>query len=484
MADYISDTPNQSAPAGGSNQRTPSSAHNKRNNRNRKHNPQTDGTVSDGALAHPASPRAKKPQNQAHQQRQSVAGAKAVPIPQNGNMGNANGQKPRPVSVGGNLIPMTPAKEQAYAASAFQASPAPSSLPMPKFFSKSVPNAADPSSLQAPTGDRMQDGQTSSPESDNISPAPPPREAQQSPLDFFFKADRAEKERMRNGSAPTSLGSEARFAPPPRGYASGSQHFGKNMFMQELDGDDTDMPSPRTIPPNNRPPTNRQYSSPALSARPGSSDQERQAHTKALKDQLFSIAATPPREHSRPSSGSQTPDGVFGSPSPLQRPVSGPLTPQSSSDPQQSQFLHYNSRMNLSPVFQKFRSDTPPRQSALRQELPNDVVSSADSAVDSQANYPRPPSNDSQAFARSYLKEQIRTSGPAELPQFPWKNGPAPVQHPRSNEGSGPVPIRSQPVHAQHGVPSSTTPRSNGSKDIKGMEDDLRKMLKINDVLG
>ncbi|KAK4501663.1 hypothetical protein PRZ48_007472 [Zasmidium cellare] len=481
MADYISDSPNQSAPAGpNTNQRTPSSAHNKRNNRNRKHNPQADGTVSDGALAHPASPRGKKAQNQAHQQRQSVAGARAVPIPQTGNMGIANGQKTRPVSVGANLIPMTPAKEQAYAASAFQASPAPSSLPMPRFFSKSVPNAAEPSSLPTPAGDRKQDGQTSSPESDNASPAPPPREAQESPLDIFFKADRAEKERLRNGSGPMSPGSGARFAPPPGGHFNGTQQFGKNAFMQELDGDDTDMPSPRTTSFNNRPPTNRQHSSPAVSARPASSDQERQAHTKALKDQLFSIAATPPRDHSRGSSGSQTPDGMFGSPSPFQRPPSGPLTPQSS-DPQQSHHMHYNNRMNLSPVFQKVRSDTPPRQSALRQEVPNDTVSNADSAVDMHGNHPRPPSMDSQAFARSYLKEQIRTSGPAELPQFPWNNGPAPVQHPGSNAGSGPIPIPNQPVHAQHGGPA---PRSNGSKDVKGMEDDLRKMLKINNVLG
>lgn len=483
MADYVSDSPNQSAPAG--NQRTPSSTHNKRNNnRNRKNNQQPDGTVSDGAVAHPASPRSRKAQPQAHKQRQIVAGARAVLIQQNGNMGKANGQKPRPVSVGGDQILATPAKEQAYAASAFQSSPAPSSLPMPKFLSKSIPRSSAPSSLQEHSvGDSTQYGQTSSPESDNVSPAPPPREAQQSPLDLFFKADRAEKERLRNGSTSISPehGARAPFPPPP---SAGRNHLfqnqGKNIFMQELDGDDNEMPSPRTMPPSSRPFANRQHSSPAVSARPTSSDQERQAHTKALKDQLFNIAGTPP--HSRGSSGSQTPEGVFGSPSPFQQPASGPTTPQPSSDRQQSQYsLHYNNRMNLSPLFQKARADTPPRQSGLRQEVPSDVVSNADSAIDVQTNQPHPHSVDPHTFARSYLKEQIRTSGPAEMPQLPWNSGPPPVHNP----GQGPVPIPVQPVHAQHGVPSSTTPRSgSGSKDIKGMEDDLRKMLKINNVLG
>ncbi|KAL8871160.1 MAG: hypothetical protein Q9174_002955 [Haloplaca sp. 1 TL-2023] len=102
---------------------------------------------------------------------------------------------------------MTPVQQsttpiQYYAGPTFHASPAASSLPMPKFLSKSVPEASKDPSL--PTTATQETGESSSEQSeDSPTPAsvqpmkqqPPPRE--ESPLDIFFKADRQEKERQR-----------------------------------------------------------------------------------------------------------------------------------------------------------------------------------------------------------------------------------------------------------------------------------------------
>ncbi|KAI7111481.1 hypothetical protein KC324_g19791, partial [Hortaea werneckii] len=109
--------PNAGATQGKS-QRNPAPAQ-KRNKGNRRNQsqplPPLDGTISDNVTNPVASPRSKKPSkpkqsvpNEAHNQ--------------NPNMGKGNGQKTRPVSVGGPMLPATPAKEQAYAGPTFQAS--------------------------------------------------------------------------------------------------------------------------------------------------------------------------------------------------------------------------------------------------------------------------------------------------------------------------------------------------------------------------
>lgn len=97
----------------------------------------------------------------------------------------------------------TPAKSTAYAGSGWHASPAASALPMPKFFSKSVPANSSQTSLQARLEQEKENSDMSeSPPQEEATPAkPPPAQAavaqlprqSESPLDFFFKADREEK---------------------------------------------------------------------------------------------------------------------------------------------------------------------------------------------------------------------------------------------------------------------------------------------------
>jgi hypothetical protein len=451
MADEPNSPANTPGRAAGRNQRTPSATQGqqKRNNRNRKNanNHITDGTVSDGALANPAvSP-------QLHRTRQSVAMG-AVQGQQTLNPGRASAQKARPVSVGSNMI--SNMAEQAYAGPTFQASPAASALPVPKFFSKSVPNIGVQPSLQGRmAGEKTPEEQASSPESDRVSPVPL-RQAH-SPLDLFFKADRAEKQRTQSGGHLQSPEISARPHPAtaPRNFF---QQGSRNALLRELDGDDSDLPSPRTMPSKSRPPAvERAHSSPGVPVRP-TSDADRDACTRSLKNLLFDTSSASPT--STPRKDSFTPDAAFGAQSPFYRVPSGPTTPQGQTD--QNPNYHYGNR-NLSPLFKAAR-DTPARPSSLRQEM-------APNGPDPPYN-PRPQSRDfDHSVARSYLDEQIRASAPAEMPPF----------RPVSSSGNGSVPIPVQQGYSSHRPTStsSTTPRTGGSRDIRTMEDDLRRMLKL-----
>lgn len=476
MADATSDSTLVPAPAASSQHRNAQASQQtqqKRNNRSRRNNQELSGAVSDG-LETVSSPRPRKGQN-----KQRQGGAAKSPQPPNAQMGNNTTTKTRPISVGGPVIHTTPAKEQAYAGPTFHASPAASALPVPKFFSKSVPNIAAKPSLQGRLdGEKSPGDSGSSPESDTVLPAPN-RNAQQSPLDILFRADRAEKERTRSATQPLSPGAARLLHPSDVPHRPHQQH-GKGVFLSELDGDN-DMPSPRTIPKSGRPGAGeRSTSFPGVAHQTASSEQEREAYTRNLKDLLFQAASTPPATSpntlSRNNSGSQTPDGVFGSPSPSGRPRSGPSTPQPSNDQHTNYSLHYGNR-NLSPMFKTARADNSSRpSSSLRQEVPNEAFASPGSD--------RPGSADTNAFARSYLQEQIRTSAPVELPPLPFQPSAKPTY--RAVDSSAGAAIPGPPSTTQQfpaETAGSTTPRTGASRDIRFMErgaDDLRRILKLN----
>ena len=430
--------------------------------------PQLDGTVSDSVLQPSASPGLKK----GPKQRQNGS-TSAVPS-QNIQVGRTNGHKPRPVSMGGNMLPATPAKEQAYAGPTFHASPAPSSLPVPKFFSRSVPNVAAQPSLQARMEGERTPEKEPSPEPDIISP---PRDAE-SPLDMFFKADRAEKDKRRSGS--NLLSPEMAVRQPQTEPRNPFQQSGKSIFLREMDGEDENMPSPKTIPPTNRPhPTERARSSPGSVPQAGDdSDDQRRASTQALKDLLFAnvnnastSSSTPPKTQPRAQSSGGSTIPPRQTPSPFQRSSSGPSTPAPSTEQNSHYALHYGNR-NLSPMFKAVRNETPTRPSGLRQELPNDGLSGANRQ---QPVRSPPPQIDPNSFSRAYLGQQAKSSVPSD---------PPPVQFPNGTQSA---PFPAPPSGSKRGVldgqPSAASPRNSGSQDIKGMEDDLRRMLKLN-VMG
>lgn len=97
-----------------------------------------------------------------------------------------------------------PAQGPAFAGATFHHSPAPSALPIPSFLARttSAPDAS-PSQKRPPTGPSQEPSPptTDSEENGSASPPVPPFRNDESPLEFFFKADRAEKARTRRASS-------------------------------------------------------------------------------------------------------------------------------------------------------------------------------------------------------------------------------------------------------------------------------------------
>lgn len=334
----------------------------------------------------------------------------------------------------------TPAK-QAYAGPTFHASPAASALPIPSFFSKSLPSVAakDQPSLQA----RLDQESSSSDKSNDESPPTsssipastvPPRE--ESPLDFFFKADREEKAKRANSNGPATpngklsvptLQSFQSAPPQPNNwaeiYGSGYRHHSRTashdsqraVFPLELDG--TSAQPPHNISNSPIPPVDRQ---------------------QPLRNFLNSTANNAPPQHlPTPEHHVSGYSSDHQNSSPFYRPQqvrssSGPSTP--SPYAQQNNPLHYGNR-NLSPLFKAVGSNQISRSSSsLRREV---TSSPTDGSVELPA-FSTPPSSQppSTIRSRSYGHENGRERSP----------------------------------HTQN-----TTP----TPDVKSMEDDLRRMLKI-----
>jgi hypothetical protein len=466
-------------------QRTPSAAHNKRNNRNnnntnaRRNNPRVDGAVSDSVTSMNAHAPAKR------QSTQGQGGLAAYPQYSTYQNGDANNQRARPASMGGPLMPGTPAKERAYAQSTFQASPAASALPVPKFFgSKSVPNVNVPSSLQARMdGEKTpEEPQGSSPESDVVSPAKQAQNPSQTPLDLFFMADKAEKER---NNSPANMSPDLAVRPPPASEPKNPFQTNRpSPFARGVHQAEGPMISPRTVPDGLRPAQpSRAHSSPGKQS-PMNQNGNHEVSTQALKDLLFHNInnkpnSTPPRTHQRAPSNSTGVDSCFETPSPVQRAAAGPTTPTPGKHTQDQYSLHYGNR-NLSPMFQAARNETPPRPSNLRQQLNHPGQQNGFP----QYNQQQPFANhaDPNSFSRSYLDNQIRSSFPAQPPSGLISNGNG-SNVTSSASFSGSSSNYSAPQHNMPVSGASGSPRNSGTRDMKGMEDDLRRMLNLN-VLG
>lgn len=129
---------------------------------------------------------------------------------------NSTPQPPfRPITLTPGRSSATPL--QAYAGPTFHASPAASALPIPKFFSKSVPAANTGTSLKTMMEKEALEAPKKTP-SDRSGDSPTLAKAQrigedqvreESPLDVFFRADREEKEKKRGDSGDAAAGYEA-----------------------------------------------------------------------------------------------------------------------------------------------------------------------------------------------------------------------------------------------------------------------------------
>jgi hypothetical protein len=110
-----------------------------------------------------------------------------------------------------------PPSMSAFAGASFHASPAPSALPIPSFLARTA-SAPDSPSLNLPMPGLSQEPSppsTDSEENDSSSYPPIVPRNEESPLEFFFKADRAEKARTRRASSANAAADVAGVALGP-----------------------------------------------------------------------------------------------------------------------------------------------------------------------------------------------------------------------------------------------------------------------------
>lgn len=323
-----------------------------------------------------------------------------------------------------------------YAGATFHASPAPSSLPIPSFFSKSVPESPGLKALKsAPL----------SKQNDSPPPLPNPTAAnqfqrQESPLDLFFRADREEKARARSASSANTTGATAGPFPPPvsprnaqtppapsslnrshPGHQSKSSVGG--IFAMEMES-----PSPSTQygPAFSTPYSERINAARADKPLGRQKSQESTDRSEALKAYLFSghISSPPPTTNSNPANGYPSP--------------STPLNSNSTASSQQ----------------------TGPRFS-------NDITAST---IGARAS----------GRASGLRQEMTPTKTPTRTPDRSifYQNSPTPSQTYGNTSNSNNLSAKFK-AHSASPASSCGVSSSKGGADLQGMEDSLRKVLKL-----
>ncbi len=255
-----------------------------------------EGSVSkqpNGKNSAPEIPQSKKrsPKNQV--QKQSGA---ASPMPV---FNGTHPSTPRAQSLTPSRMNETSAR--AYAGPTFHASPAASSLPIPKFFSKSVPNVDKTTSLKRLMQQEASETTSKSegsPPQENRQPAQDHRAREESPLDIFFRADREAK--APSGSPAKDLGVNnsqeqlgallSNSQTPPRHHSRQPTDGAANgMFAFEMDGAAAENPPGAAHPAKSSPnsTSGQLYPYPSTSEAERKEEQ-RKAQTAALKQLIYS----------------------------------------------------------------------------------------------------------------------------------------------------------------------------------------------------
>ena len=373
-----------------------------------------------------------------------------------------------------NLTPQkrvtTPSKA-AYAGPTFHASPAPSALPIPSFFSKSVPDAAAQGSVHG-RADSF---------SENIEPSPTRRPAfglanrpdrEESPLDLFFRADREEKARAAMGSnhvssysTPQSAGSPAyRGSPSPSPSPASLRRAHPRPLPEpsagevfEMDGigshDQTYGAGAMRV--NERMNAARSKTAPSsMGAPPDDDETQRQAKTQALKDLL--LTPQPPRSQLPTPRSDHGPAAV--------NPAWATTPPAANTRPGHVPHNFHGSPGAWHSVYPiQPLGHLPPRQEG-RYGSGNDS--------------PRPVTRSSQ------LRQEVTITNAAELADAPSLPSSPTAQQSTKREAS----TVSRTVLAAH-IPAEATGKSQptgssskqGTVNIQSMENDLRRMLKLGD---
>lgn len=382
----------------------------------------------------------------------------------------------------------------AYAGPTFHASPAPSALPMPSFFSKSVLeiNSEDVHTASVDEDASETGGDCLRKENAPIAEQRPAQE--ESPLDFFFKADRHEKAERRKSSAPVLSNGMASPSPlrssslaPVSSSTSLSdvkaRHHSRNptddstcgMFTLDMDGAST---GPKAIGPAFATPYRQRMEAVRSNTAPSNvlaqtdhDEEQRKAKTKALKMLLL----TPEQQRPASAAAESTGPSQFLDTSPKSVPASPSIRPGNCS-------RYVSGPPGPVPAWQPFGAG---QQSQHRGSLPTLGQSSFVSPTNSSPR-PRPPSSGLRQEVMPWkFPDETNPSAFSALPGPHHPNSSTISQNNTNAHLNGKVfvptvPQTSSAPQSRAGFDIST---GRNLPDIKTMEDDLRRILKL-DMLG
>lgn len=354
----------------------------------------------------------------------------------------------------------TPAKA-AYAGPTWHASPAPSSLPVPKFLAKTQAIGIESRSYEQ-RGNTPPPAQ-SSPMSNSLPRYNQPATQTDSPLDLLFSA--ARNERAQQQVNVSSL--QPSTSTPSRSITPGPRH------VFELELDDAESPAARRA--------NKTTQVISQDPKYGSSNEssqlseaeECQRATFDLKNLLnLNPAASSSGTPARPTSSGRTQSSPF-----MQR--------QTPSQHDNSAALHYGNR-NLSPMFHVARTGQTPPQA---QSTGSQPYSSAQQSVQPQSYISYDHMNQQSPLANASTRPQpAQSSIPFSLhSQMSQQGHSQSLGYPPNPLPPGFVQMSMQPQMSskQSPLPAAATLVQRGTSnapsasDIKGMEDGLRKILKM-----
>jgi hypothetical protein len=296
-----------------------------------------------------------------------------------------------------------------YAGPAWHNSPAASSLPIPDFYSKSVPAKQPPPIIEDATDQEL----ITAPD------AATPTKRESTPLDWMFDAERKRRDGVRSDS-PAGAQSVPSRSPAARSPAP------ESMFPLELDGATNlgEQAVTSTSSFNDR--INSVKRSTSNSART-MDDSERKAKSDALKQMLFASPQKSPQ--------TLDPNNPFNARAPQPR----PYTAQPLSNPNRPSHLRYQAASETEAA--ELSSDsgvTPPRTSTARRQQNATYTSQAPPG--GPVFSPPPPNNFPQY----------------QIPNQPF---PSPGAFPRGQPNSGPPPgMYSQHIHVTHQGPAHPSP--------------------------
>ncbi|KAL9610960.1 MAG: hypothetical protein Q9167_004370 [Letrouitia subvulpina] len=359
---------------------------------------------------------------------------------------------------------MTPSR--AYAGPTFHASPAASSLPIPKFYSKSVPELNKGPSMQ-----NMMEKEVLESSSDHSENSPTPgfnqrageqQRREESPLDIFFQADRQEKEKRRKEKeSAIATASEVKstatnspiYAEPLSTYLAKSRHHSRQstngsggLFPLEMDDKATLAASHEKAASDPTPSTaalHPQDSAFSNIVETPEQEKQRRAKTEALKKLLLS-QTTRPVQTTKPL------------------PSGGTLETRGSyySSPERSQ-------ASLAQALQK------PSSPLLHKQL-------AAAAVRKISTPPRPVSTLRQGHSASDLSDH---SHALELPTTPTPSRTRHAQDYSQNSQNvsshGKDSFNTSAIASNQPQTALASQPIRDSSPFKTMEDDLRRILKM-----